>query len=164
MRACWWRKSHLESSASQQAIDELAASLEHRREDRQREAAQQLAAIGHPLAVRWSLKYLTKNESAEWGVRLLEQIVNDFTQTLEADCLREIATLANPLQRIPTPPTARGERRIPSTWAAYRTIDCSELRRIAEQELKRRAPSPWRGDSIGAKVEEGLEHSRVIVL
>lgn len=129
----WWWKSRSES------LPELAALLEHPNQDRQRKAAERLAAVGHPLAVRWLLTHITRRESAQWGVQLLEQVLNGFTEALEADCLQEIAAMANPLQRIPQEEVTRHGKPLRGTWQAYRAIDCSGLRQRAQAECKRRA-------------------------
>lgn len=129
----WWWKSRTET------LPELAAWLEHPNEIRQRKAAERLAAIGHPLAVRWILANITKRELAQWGVRLLEQVLDGFTPALDADCLREIASMANPLQRIPQEEVTRHGKPLKGNWQTYRAIDCSALRQRAQAECKRRA-------------------------
>jgi len=155
----WWWKLQLDSpdgATRQQAIDELAGSLEHRSYDRQRNAANLLATIGHPLAVRWSLKYVGHKECAELCARLLEGMVDQFTHVVETESLREIAALSDPLQKITAPQLSPGEKRIPSTWETLRAIDCSNLRQKAEAELKRRdeAEAQWQ------KADEELKQTR----
>ena len=144
----WWWQSRSDSSqentAPQRRIAEWAESLEHPSEDRQRKAAERLAVIGHPLAVRWSLNYITKRECAEWGVRLLEKILDGFTTELDAECLREVAAMADPLQKIPPDQVTRHGKPLRGTWETYRAIDCSLLRHKAQAELRQRAAgSAW---------------------
>jgi hypothetical protein len=138
----WWRKLQLNSpdgATRQRAIDDLILLLEHRSEDRQRKAAALLATIGHPSAVRWALRCVTNRDSAESSVRLLEQIVNDFSHAVASESLQNIAALDDPLQRMETPPTTMGGRQHPTNWENYRAVNCSALREKAEAELLRRA-------------------------
>jgi hypothetical protein len=145
----WWRKLQLNSpdgATRQRAIDELTLSLEHRSDEHQRKAAALLANIGHPSAVRWALNSVTNRDSAESSVRLLEQIVSEFSHAVEAESLRSIAELDDPLQRITAPPTTMGGRQHPANWDNYRAVNCSTLREKAEAELLRRAEAEvqWR--------------------
>jgi len=155
----WWWKSQLESpegTTRQRAIEELAASLEHRSVDRQRNAAKLLATIGHPLAVAWSLKYLDKRDQAEWSVRLLEQVVTDFPHAVETESLQALTKVVDPLQRKPAPAATPGGRALPSGWECYCVVDCSNLRQKAQAELERRtqAEAEWR------KADEELKQQR----
>lgn len=145
----WWRKLQLNSpdgATRQRAIDELTSLLEHRNYERQQKAATLLAAIGHPSAVRWALGCVTNRDAAESSVRLLEQIVSDFSHAVEAESLQSIAALDDPLQRIETPPMTMGGRQHPGNWENYRAVNCSTLREKAEVELFRRAEAEaqWR--------------------
>lgn len=145
----WWRKLQLNSpdgATRQRAIDELIALLQHRSEEHQRRAATLLASIGHPSAVRWALGGVTNRNSAESSVRLLEQIVSDFSHGVETEILQSMAALDDPLQRIETPPMTMGGRQHPAGWENYRAVDCSALREKAEAELLRRAEAEaqWR--------------------
>lgn len=145
----WWRKLQLNSpdgATRQRAIDELTSLLEHRSDEQQRKAATLLAGLGHPSAVRWALRCVTKRDSAEFGVCLLEQIVSDFSHGVEAESLESIATLDDPLQRIESPPMAMGGRQHPGNWENYRAVNCATLREKAEAELLRRAEAEakWR--------------------
>ena len=145
----WWRKLQLNSpdgATRQRAIDELILLLDQRSRDDQRKAATLLAAIGHPSAVRWALGGVTNRDSAESSVRLLEQIVRDFSHAVEAESLHCIAALDDPLQRIEAPPMTIGGRQHPASWENYRAVNCSALREKAEAELHRRAEAEarWR--------------------
>jgi len=145
----WWRKLQLNSpdgATRQRAIDELTSTLEHRSEDHQRKAAAMLAAIGHPSAVRWALGSVTNRDSAESSVRLLEQIVSDFSHAVETEGLHSITALEDPLQKIAAPPMTMGGRQHPASWENYRAVNCSALRQKAEAELQRRAEAEaqWR--------------------
>jgi hypothetical protein len=145
----WWRKLQLNSpdgATRQRAIDELTSSLEHRSEEHRRKAAAMLAAIGHPSAVQWVLRSVTNREVAESSVRLLEQIVSDFSHAVEVESLRSIAELADPLQRIAAPPTTMSGGQHPANWENYRAVNCSALREKAQAELQRRAEAEaqWR--------------------
>jgi hypothetical protein len=162
----WWWKLQLESpegATRQQAIDELAGSLDHRSHDRQRNAAKLLATIGHPLAVRWSLKHMAQRECAEWCVRLLEGIVDNFTHDVESATLRDIAALSDPLQKVAAGQATPGEKRIPSTWETYRAIDCSKLRGKAEAELKRRAEAEAQWQKADDELKQTRQASLVLV-
>ena len=145
----WWRKLQLNSpdgATRQRAIDDLILLLEDRRVDRQRKAATLLATIGHPSAVRWALGCVTHRDSAESSVRLLEQIVSDFSHSVESESLQSIAALDDPLQRIESPPMTMGGRQHPGNWENYRAVNCAALREKAEAELIRRfeAEAQWR--------------------
>jgi hypothetical protein len=145
----WWKKLQLNSpdgATRQRAIDELTLSLEHGSEHHQRKAAAMLANIGHPSAVRWALGSVTNRDSAESSVRLLEQIVSDFSHSVEAESLYSIAELDDPLQRIASPPATMGGRQHPANWENYRAVNCSALREKAKAELQRRAEAEaqWR--------------------
>ena len=145
----WWRKLQLNSpdgATRQRAIDELTSSLEHPSADRQQKAAGLLANIGHPSAVRWALGCVTNRDSAESTVRMLEQIVNDFSHTIETESLQSMAVLDDPLQKIAAPPATMGGRQHPGNWENYRAVNCSALREKAEAELLRRyeAEVQWR--------------------
>jgi len=145
----WWLKLRLNSpdgAVHQRVIKKLCALLEHRSEDQQHKAAALLATIGHPSAVRSALQYVTNRDSAELGVRLLEQVITDFPNAVEADSLEHLAALDDPLQRIATPPVTMGGRQHPANWENYRAVDCSALREKAEAELHRRAEAEaqWR--------------------
>jgi hypothetical protein len=145
----WWKRLQLNSPdgvTRQLAIDELTLSLEHRSADHQRKAAGMLAAIGHPSAVRWALQSVNNREAAEATVRLLEQIVSDYSHSVVTESLRMIAELADPLQRIAAPPTIMGRKQYPANWENYRAVNCSALRQKAQAELKRRAEAEaqWR--------------------
>jgi hypothetical protein len=145
----WWRKLQLNSpdgATRQRAIDALIALLEHRSEEHQRKAATLLASIGHPSAVGWALRCVTNRDSSESIVRLLDQIVSDFSHAVESERLQSIAALDDPLQRIETPPATMGGRQHPGNWENYRAVNCSALREKAEAELRRRAEveAQWR--------------------
>ena len=159
----WWWKSQLESpdgATRQRAIEELAASLGHRSEDRQSNAAKLLATIGHPLAVTWSLKHIDHRDRAESSVRLLEQVVTDFPHTMETESLQSITTVTDPLQKKPAPAFTPGGRPLPDSWECYCVVDCSNLRKRAEAELQRRAQaeSEWR------KADEEIKQQRTTTL
>jgi hypothetical protein len=145
----WWQKLQLNSpdgATRQRAIDELTLSLDHSSEGHQRKAAAVLAAIGHPSAVTWALRSVTNRDSAEPSVRLLEQIISDFSPAVETESLLSIAALDDPLQRIAAPPTTMGGRQHPANWENYRAVNCAALREKAEAELQRRADAEaqWR--------------------
>ena len=145
----WWRKLQLNSpdgAARQRAIDELTLSLEHASEDKQRKAAGLLANIGHPSAVRWALGCVTNRDAAESSVRMLEQIVSDFSHAIEAESLNSMAALDDPLQRVAARPMTMGGRQHPGNWESFRAVNCSALREMAEAELLRRyeAEVQWR--------------------
>jgi hypothetical protein len=162
----WWWKLQLESpdgATRQQAIDELAASLEHRSEDRQRNAANLLATIGHPLAVSWSLKYLAQRERAEWSVRLLEQIVTNFSHSVETGTLQSIAALMDPLQKNPAPIATPGGRPLRAGWEYYRVVDCSKLRQKADAELQRRAHAESKWRKADAELKQQRKTALVLV-
>jgi hypothetical protein len=159
----WWWKSQLESpdgDTRQRAIEELAASLEHRSEDRQQNAAKLLATIGHPLAVTWSLKHINHRDRAESSVRLLEQVVTDFPHAVEAESLQSMITVIDPLQRKPAPAATPGGRQLPKSWECYCVVNCSNLRQKAEAELLRRAQAEaeWR------KADEDVKQQRKTAL
>jgi hypothetical protein len=159
----WWWKSQLESpdgATRQRAIEELAASLEHRSEDRQRNAAKLLATIGHPLAVAWSLKFIDKRDRSEWSVRLLEQVVTDFPHAVEAESLQAMTKVIDPLQKKPAPAATPGGRQLPASWECYCVVDCTQLRQKAEAELQRRAKAEaeWR------KADEEVKQQRKTAL
>jgi hypothetical protein len=159
----WWWKSQLESPdgvTRQRAIEELAASLEHRSEDRQRNAAKLLATIGHPLAVTWSLKHVANRDRAESSVRLLEQIVINFPHAVENDSLEAITKVIDPLQKKPAFSATPGGRALPDSWECYCVVDCSQLRQKAEAELERRAKAEaeWR------KADEEVKQQRKTAL
>jgi hypothetical protein len=130
----------------QEAIHQPGALLEHRREGHQQRAAALLAKIGHPLAVRWALQCVTNRDSAELSAGLLEQIITDFPNAVEPDCLERLAMFDDPLQRIATPPVSMGGRQHPANWENYRAVNCSALREKARAELQRRAEAEaqWR--------------------
>jgi hypothetical protein len=159
----WWWKSQLESpdgATRQRAIEELAATLEHRSEDRQRNAAKLLATIGHPLAVSWSLKFIDDRERAEWSVRLLEQVLTNFPHAVENASLQTMTKLIDPLQKKPAPAATPGGRQLPSSWECYCVVDCSNLRQKAEAELRRRekAEKEWR------RADEEIKQQRTTTL
>jgi hypothetical protein len=155
----WWWKSQLESpdgATRQRAIEELAASLGHRSEDRQQNAAKLLATIGHPLAVTWSLNHIDQRDRAEWSVRLLEQVVTGFPHAVEAASLQAMTKVIDPLQKKPAPTATPGGRPLPNNWECYCVVDCSNLRQKAEAELQRRAQAEaeWR------KADEEVKQQR----
>jgi hypothetical protein len=159
----WWWKSQLESpdgATRLRAIEELAASLEHRSEDRQRNAAKLLATIGHPMAVAWSLKSIENRGRAEWSVRLMEQVMTDFPHAVEAASLQAMTEVTDPLQKKPAPIATPGGRQLPASWECYCVVDCSQLRQKAEMELQRRAKAEveWR------KADEEVKQQRKSVL
>jgi hypothetical protein len=159
----WWWKSQLESpdgATRQQAIEELTATLGHRSEDRQCNAAKLLATIGHPLAVTWALKHIGQRDRAEWSVRLLEQVVTDFPDAVETESLQSMTTIVDPLQKKPAPSIGPGGRPLPETWECYCVVNCSNLRQRAETELQRRAQaeSEWR------KADEEIKQQRKTTL
>lgn len=144
----WWLKLRLNSPdgvVHQRVIKKLCTLLEHQSEDQQHKAAALLATIGHPSAVRSALQYVTDRNSAELGVRLLEQIITDFPNAVEADSLERLAALDDPLQKIATPPVTTGGRQHPANWENYRALNCSALREKAAAELQRRseAEAQW---------------------
>lgn len=145
----WWKKLQLNSpdgATRQRAIDGLTLSLEHGSEGHQRKAALMLAAIGHPSAVGWALQSVANRDAAESNVRLLDQIVSNFSHSLTTQSLYDIAELADPLQRIPAPPATMDGRQHPANWQNYRAVNCSALREKAQAELQRRAEAEaqWR--------------------
>jgi hypothetical protein len=145
----WWLKLRLNSPdgvVHQRVVNKLCALLEHHSEDQQHKAAVLLATIGHPSAVRCALQYVTNRDCAELGVRLLEQIITDFPNAVEADSLERLAALDDPLQKIATPPLTWGGRQYPANWENYRAVNCSALREKAAVELQRRAEAEaqWR--------------------
>lgn len=159
----WWWKSQLESPdgvTRQRAIEELAASLEHRSEDRQQNAAKLLATIGHPLAVTWSLKHIDKRDRAESSVRMLEQVVTEFPHAVEAESLQAMTKVIDPLQKKPAPAVTPGGRQLPDSWECYCVVNCSNLRQKAEAELQRRsqAEAEWR------KADEEVKQQRQTAL
>ena len=159
----WWWKSQLESpdgETRQRAIEELAASLEHRSEDRQQGAAKLLATIGHPLAVTWSLKHIDKRDRAEWSVRMLEQVLTQFPHAVEAASLLSLTKVIDPLQKKPAPAATPGGRQLPNSWECYCVVDCSSLRQKADAELRRRTQTEaeWR------KADEDVKQQRKTAL
>jgi len=145
----WWLKLRLNSPdgvVHQRVVKKLCALLEHQSEDQQHKAATLLATIGHPSAVRSALQYVTNRDSAELGVRLLGQIITDFPNGVEVDCLERLVVLDDPLQKIATPPVTMGGRRHPANWENYRAVNCSAVREKAAAELQRRADTEaqWR--------------------
>jgi hypothetical protein len=159
----WWWKSQLESpdgETRQRAIEELTASLEHRSEERQQNAAKLLATIGHPLAVSWSLKQIDKRDRAEWSIRMLEQVVTEFPHAVQGESLQSMTKVIDPLQKKPAPAATPGGRQLPKNWECYCVVDCSNLRQKAEAELQRRAnaEAEWR------KADEAAQQQRKTAL
>ena len=155
----WWWKSQLDSpdgATRNRAIAKLVNSLDHPSEDRRRKAIRLLAGIGHQEVVRWSLKQVTNRESAGFGVGLLTQIVTDFPHAIESESLQSIAELADPMEKLSTPPLNWSGKPLPAGWENLRTVDCSELRHKATAELQRReaAEAKWR------KADDELKQQR----
>jgi hypothetical protein len=144
----WWWKLQFNSpdgATRQRAIEKFTCLLADSSEARQQKAAELLATIGHPLAVRWALEGLTDRDCAESRVRMLEQMVTEFSREIETGILERIAELDDPLQKISTPPASIGGRHQLANWENYRAINCSTLRQKAEAELVRRweAEAQW---------------------
>lgn len=122
------------------AIHRLLGTLDSNHPDRQRRAAKLLASIGHPIAVRWLLRNSTNREWGEWTVTQLQGVLSLFPDSVETQDLRTLADFGPVLQR--TQPKTQTNRsagfRVPKTWLTYRTIDCSEVQRLAKEELRRR--------------------------
>ena len=139
----WWTSSQMQSrrlAVRQRAIHRLLEVLESKQPEEQRRAAKLLAAIGHPLAVRWLMRNSTNREWGEWTVAQLGRVLNLFPGSVETQDLRTLADFGPVLQR--TDPKTQTNRptefRVPKTWLTYRTIDCSEVQRLAKEELRRR--------------------------
>jgi hypothetical protein len=163
----WWWKLQLESpegATRQQAIEELAGYLEHRSFDRQRNAANLLASIGHPLAVRWSLQYVVHRECSESCARLLERMVDTFAHVVETESLKAIAALSDPLQKVNSPRPTPGQKRIPAAWETLRAIDCSSLRRKAAAELKRRADAESKWQKADEELKQTRQHATLVLV
>ena len=144
----WWWKLEFNSpdgATRQRAIDKFISLLRQGDEQRQQQAAAVLATIGHPLAVKWALEGLTNRDHAEFRVRLLQQVTDDFSHALEVDSLERIAALDDPLQKISAPPVSFGGRHQLANWENYRAVNCSTLREQAKAELHRRseAEAQW---------------------
>jgi HEAT repeat protein len=145
----WWWKSQLDSpdgATRNRAIAQFVELLDHPNHDRRHKALKLLAGIGHHQVVDWSMKQVSNRESAGLAVGLLTQIMTDFPHAMESEHLQTISELADPMEKLSTPPLNWAGKPLSSDWHNLRTVDCSELRQKATAELQRReaAEAKWR--------------------
>ena len=83
---------------------------------------------------------LVNKTAGQWDIKVLEQILNGASASLEEADLRAIVDSRDPSQKISS--AGMENLHIDGTWDVYRTLDCSHLRKLAKQELSRRQENP----------------------
>lgn len=98
-------------------------------------------ALGHLGAVEQLLKIIDEQESTEIAVEVLYHILQQYTAEIATEDLRSIFRLDKVIQRFkqfPAPAATNGKTARPTPCYEEKMIDCSHVKRLAQQELIRR--------------------------
>jgi hypothetical protein len=98
------------------------------------------ATAGDAQPAKSAVLSLVNKSAGPWDLKVLEQILNGAPASMEKADLQAIVDSRDPTQKVSS--AGMENLHIDGTWDAYRTLDCSHLRKLAKQELSRRQETP----------------------